>query len=119
MSEISIIGITGWGHHGVLDSERDTGQEFIVDLTMQVDTAIAEASDAVEDTVHYGLVAEAVHALIEAEPVNLIETLAARIADRVLRFDGVHSVRVTVHKPHAPIPVQFADVTVTVERKRR
>jgi len=118
MSQIAITGIRGFGHHGVLDDERASGQEFIVDLVMEVDTAQAEKSDDVRDTVHYGEVAELVHRMIGGEPVNLIETLAGRIANAVLDFAGVESVALTVHKPQAPIPVPFADVSVTVVRAR-
>lgn len=118
MSRISITGISGTGFHGVLDEERAQGQTFIADVAFEVDTLSAEASDDVTETVHYGQVAEAVHRLIGGEPVNLLETLAARIADAVLGFDRVRWVSVTVHKPQAPIPVPFIDVSVTVERNR-
>jgi len=102
----------------VFEHERRDGQFFVVDLTLHVDTRPAAASDEVADTVHYGEVAEAVAEIIAGEPVNLLETLAARIADRILRFDGVTRARITVHKPSAPIPVPFTDVAVTITRAR-
>lgn len=115
---IVISGIRGTGHHGVFEHERIDGQEFLVDVTLTVDTQRVAATDDLADTVDYGAVANAVHALIVGEPLSLIETLAARIADRCLAFDGVLGVVVTVHKPQAPIAVPFTDVTVTVERGR-
>lgn len=118
MSRILLSGIRGVGYHGVLTEERVHGQEFVVDVLMEVDTTRAEKSDDVVDTVHYGEVAEAVHGLIIGPPVNLIETLAGQIADRVLTFPRVDRVSVTVHKPAAPITVPFVDVAVTVERMR-
>jgi 7,8-dihydroneopterin aldolase/epimerase/oxygenase len=87
-----------------------------VTVTVQVDTRPAAASDDVADTVHYGEVAEAVTAIVEGEPVDLLETLCARIADAVLAFAPVQAVAVTVHKPSAPIAVPFGDVSVTVRR---
>jgi dihydroneopterin aldolase len=78
----------------------------------------AAASDDVADTVHYGELAEKVAAVVAGEPVNLIETLAERIAVVALEDPRVRAAAVTVHKPHAPIPLTFADVSVTVRRSR-
>jgi dihydroneopterin aldolase len=115
---ITILGIRGFGRHGVFESERREGQEFAVDVELSVDTRAAAASDDLADTVDYGSVAVAVHTLIEGDPVDLIETLAERIADACLAFDGVAAVAVTVHKPAAPIPVPFGDVQLRIERWR-
>ena len=115
---IFIDGIRGVGHHGVFDSERRDGQEFVVDIELSVDTAPAAQSDALAATVDYGAVAVAVHHVIVGEPVDLIETLADRIASACLAFEGAHAVIVTVHKPSAPIPVPFDDVRVRIERHR-
>lgn len=116
LDEITLTGLRVFGHHGVFDHERADGQDFIVDLTLFVDTAAAAVSDEVADTVHYGEVAESVAAIVGGEPVSLIETLAQRIADHVLSIPGVRMTRVTVHKPHAPIALTFADVSVTIVR---
>lgn len=115
---ITLTGLRGYGYHGVFDHERREGQEFVVDVALSVDMRPAAASDDIADTVDYGAVSEAVVALITGEPVNLIETLGQRIADAVLAFDGVQTVAVTLHKPHAPITVPFDDVTVTIRRGR-
>lgn len=116
--EITLTGLRVFGRHGVFEHERADGQDFVIDLTLFVDMTAAAASDDVLDTVHYGEVAEQVAGIVGGEPVNLIETLASRIADAVLGRGGVARVRVTVHKPHAPITVQFDDVTVTITRSR-
>ena len=116
--QIALSGLRAVGHHGVYDHERRDGQEFIVDLVLELDTRAAAASDDVRDTVHYGELAEQVTAIVAGEPVDLIETLAARIADRVLRFPLVDAVQVTVHKPSAPIAVPFGDVAVIIRRTR-
>lgn len=116
IDEIALTGLRVFGHHGVFDHERRDGQEFVVDATLYVSTAAAAASDEVGDTVHYGEVAQAIAAIVAGDPVNLIETLAERIADAVLRFAGVRMVAITVHKPQAPIALDFADVAVTIRR---
>lgn len=113
---IALRGLRGFGRHGVLAAERAQGQEFGVDVVLSLDTRAAAASDDLRDTVDYGAVAAAVVAVVEGEPVDLIETLAARIATTALAVGGVQAVEVTVHKPHAPITVPFDDVTVTITR---
>ncbi|GAA2905561.1 dihydroneopterin aldolase [Microbacterium keratanolyticum] len=116
--EIALTGLTVFGYHGVFDHERAEGQEFTIDVRLRLPLAPAAASDDVRDTVHYGELAERVAAIVAGEPVNLIETLAERIADAALADARVQSASVTVHKPHAPIPLTFADVSVTVTRER-
>lgn len=120
VDEIALTGLRAFGRHGVYDHERRDGQEFVVDATLHVSTERAAATDDVADTVHYGEVAERIVAIVEGEPVNLIEKLAALIADDLLAaHDLVRVVAVTIHKPNAPIAVPFDDVTVTIRRARR
>jgi len=116
--EITLTGLRVFGRHGVYEDERREGQYFVVDATLYVSTAPAAASDDVGDTVHYGDVAERIAAIVGGEPVHLLEALAERIADELLTNDGVQMVAVTVHKPDAPIALQFADVAVTIRRTR-
>ncbi|MBD3941375.1 dihydroneopterin aldolase [Microbacterium sp. NEAU-LLC] len=118
LDEITLTGVRAFGHHGVFADERRDGQEFVVDVSLYVDTAAAAASDDVADTVHYGEVAERVVELVGRDPLNLIEGVAARIADDLLQHRLVHVARVTIHKPHAPITVPFSDVSVTITRRR-
>lgn len=118
VDEILLTGLRVRGNHGVYDFERENGQEFVIDLRLHLPLAAAAASDDVADTVHYGELAERVAAIVAGEPVNLIETLAARIADAVLDDERVLHVSVTVHKPEAPIPLTFQDVSVTLHRGR-
>lgn len=113
---IAIHGIEARGRHGVLAAERELGQPFIVDIEMDVDVTAASHSDDLADTVNYADVALAAVRIIEGPPFHLIERLAGAIADDVLSLDRVDRVTVTVHKPQAPIPAAFGDVTVTVVR---
>jgi len=118
MDQIALTGLTVFGRHGVYAHERENGQEFTIDVRLGMQLRQAAASDNVADTVHYGELAEKIAAVVGGEPVNLIETLAERIADVALDDPRVHFASVTVHKPHAPIPLSFADVSVTVNRVR-
>jgi 7,8-dihydroneopterin aldolase/epimerase/oxygenase len=116
--ELSVTGIECWGHHGVFEHEKREGQTFVVDLTLGLDSTPAAASDDLRDTVDYGSLVAAVKQAVEADPVDLIETLAQRLADVCLRERRVEWARITVHKPEAPIDATFADVTLTVTRYR-
>lgn len=116
--ELTVRGIECFGHHGVFEFERREGQIFVIDLTLGLDTAPAAASDDLHDTVDYGSLVAAVKAAVETDPVDLIETLAQRIAGVCLSDARVGWARVTVHKPDAPIEATFADVALTITRKR-
>jgi dihydroneopterin aldolase len=118
VDRVALRGLKARGHHGVFPKEREKGQTFVVDLVLGLDTAPAAASDDLTKTVHYGVVAEEVVDVVRGEPVDLIETLAQRIADQVLKHDLVEEVEVTVHKPDAPISVPFDDVTISITRRR-
>ncbi len=115
---IVISGLEAYGHHGVLPHERRDGQPFVVDLALDVDLGPAGESDDLSRTVDYGQLAQRVHDAVASDPVDLIETLAHRIVRLCLEDPLVHRAQVTVHKPHAPVPVTVTDVAVTIERSR-
>lgn len=115
---ISLRGLQVYGHHGVLAHERRDGQLFCVDLDLAVDLRAAAEGDDLSRTVDYGALATRVRDAVARDPVGLIETLADRLARLVLADPSVSWVRVTVHKPHAPVPVPVHDVAVTIERSR-
>jgi 7,8-dihydroneopterin aldolase/epimerase/oxygenase len=116
---LEITGIECFAHHGVFESERRDGQTFVIDLALGIDSAPAAVSDDLQDTVDYGSLVAQVKAAVEKDPVDLIETLAQRIADVCLWDVGVQWARVTVHKPDAPIDATFSDVALTITRKRQ
>ncbi|MFI5840802.1 dihydroneopterin aldolase [Catenuloplanes sp. NPDC051500] len=115
---ITLRGLRVRGNHGVYDFERAEGQDFLIDVVLELDLSRAAASDEVTDTVHYGELAERLVAITAGEPVNLIETLAGRLVATCLADTRVAAATVTVHKPQAPIPHEFADVSVTLRRSR-
>jgi dihydroneopterin aldolase len=116
--ELALTGLECWGHHGVFEFERREGQTFVVDLVLGLDSRPAAASDDLADTVHYGVLAAEVKAAVERDPVDLIETVAHRIADVCLLDTRVEWARVTLHKPDAPIDATFSDVALTITRTR-
>jgi dihydroneopterin aldolase/2-amino-4-hydroxy-6-hydroxymethyldihydropteridine diphosphokinase len=115
---IVLQGISARGFHGVLDFEKADGQDFVVDVTLEVDLRRAGRSDLLEHTVNYAEVAADTVALITGPSLDLIETLADQIAATALRRPLAQAVEVTVHKPQAPVGVPFGDVQVTVRRQR-
>src|SRR3712207_2633397 len=116
---IELRGLTVRGNHGVFDHERRDGQDFIVDLTVWIDLAPAAASDDLADTVDYGGLAKRAADIVAGPPRDLIETVAAEIAEDAMTDERIHAIEVVVHKPQAPIPLTFSDVAVVARRSRR
>ncbi len=127
---ICLTGLRAFGHHGVFEHERREGQLFVVDVVIEVDTRHAASTDELRDTVNYATLADRVVARVSGEAVNLLETLAAQIAEDALELVSESAsregqatggdkvvVEVTVHKPAAPLPHEFADVSVTIRRE--
>jgi dihydroneopterin aldolase len=115
---IELRGLKVRGHHGVFEHERRDGQDFIVDVTVWMDLSLAAESDDLADTLDYGELAQQAAQIISGPPRDLIEAVAAEIAEAVLADSRVRETEVTLHKPSAPIPLSFADVAVTVRRAR-
>jgi dihydroneopterin aldolase len=113
---ITLTGLRVKAHHGVYDFERENGQDFVIDVTVWLDLARPAASDEVAETIHYGELAAEVADAVRRDPVDLIETVAERIAAVVLAHAAAQRVQVTVHKPDAPIEVPFTDVAVQITR---
>lgn len=113
---ITIAGIEVFAYHGVLAKEKNKGQLFLVDVELRLDLSAAGDSDDLAETVDYGLLAQQIHDLVASERWDLIERVAARVAETVLEDVRVREVVATVHKPGAPIAVGFSDVSVTVRR---
>jgi 7,8-dihydroneopterin aldolase/epimerase/oxygenase len=115
---IAVRGLTAHAHHGVYAFERENGQTFRVDAVLELDTAPAAAGDELDETVNYAELAQRLHAVLTGEPVDLLETLAQRLADVCLADPLVDAVEITVHKPEADLGVPFDDVTVEIRRTR-
>jgi dihydroneopterin aldolase len=118
LDRISLLGLRAFGRHGVLDHERVSGQEFVVDAILGVDTRAAAAADDLALTADYGALATRLAKIVAGPPVDLIETLAQRLADACLADSAVAEVEITVHKPHAPVTQHVADIAVTIHRSR-
>lgn len=117
--KIYLTGISGFAFHGVYPEERRQGQKFVVDLVIDVDLYPAAMSDELRDSVDYSEIADIAYKQLIGEPCNLIETVAERIASKVLRdCDQVLKVKVTVHKPDAPVGLSLSDIAVEIERSK-
>ncbi len=115
MDRLLLEGMAFVGHHGVFPAERELGARFVVDAELERDLSTAGRSDQLDDTLDYREPYNAVRAVVEGEPCQLIETLAERIADRLLACDGVQRVTVRVRK-RPPLPGEFVSVGVEVTR---
>ena len=116
---IFIRGLALHAYHGVMPHEAKVGQTFTLDLDLEIDLVAAARSDKVVDTVSYDKVVDCTAEAFCSERFRLIEAAAGSVADAVLAtFARVRSVRVTIHKPHAPIAATFEDVGVTIVRSR-
>jgi 7,8-dihydroneopterin aldolase/epimerase/oxygenase len=115
---LAVHGIQARGHHGVFEFERREGQLFVADVVLGLDTRDAARTDDLHHTVDYGSLVAKVTNAIESDPVDLIETLAQRIADLCLADPRVQWAEVTLHKPDAPIQATFSDVALTIHRRR-
>lgn len=116
LDRITLTGLEVFAHHGVFDFERENGQKFLIDAEISVNLHSAAAGDALGQTVHYGELADAIVEAVKRDPVDLIETVAERVAAVALGFPGVREARITVNKPDAPIEHPFENVSVTVVR---
>jgi 7,8-dihydroneopterin aldolase/epimerase/oxygenase len=116
---IFVRGLALHAYHGVMAHEAKVGQTFTIDLDLEIDLSAAARSDKVVDTVSYDKVVDCASKAFCAQRLRLIEAAAGRVADALLAgFPRVRSVRVTIHKPHAPIAARFDDVGVTLVRSR-
>jgi dihydroneopterin aldolase len=114
---IKITGIEARGFHGVFEKERKRGQKFIVDVELSL--PLKNLNDQIGRTVNYADVAQLINDQITGVPVELIESLAEKIAKQILKeFKKVKKVKVVVHKPYAPMPLKYKDISVEIERSR-
>lgn len=118
MDRIVVQGLEVWARHGVLPHEREIGQRFVVDVTVELDLAAAGASDALTDTVDYGELAQQVHDVVAGRPRQLLESVGAQVLDVLLRDGRVQAAEVVVHKPAAPLRVPASEVRVEMRRER-
>jgi dihydroneopterin aldolase len=117
---IFVTGLLIHAHHGVMAHEAKVGQQFAIDLELALDLAPAAASDKLVDTISYATIVETASSAFTERSYRLLEAAAGAIADAVLdAFPHIASVKVTVHKPHAPISAIFRDVGVSISRSRR
>ncbi|MEW6643294.1 MAG: dihydroneopterin aldolase [Pseudomonadota bacterium] len=116
---IFIQGLLIHARHGVMEHEAEVGQRFVIDLELATDLSESSRTDKLADTVSYADVVQAATAAFADKNYRLLERAAGAVAEAILSaFPRIRAVKVTVHKPHAPIPAIFHDVGVTITRNR-
>ena len=119
MDKVYVEGMEFYGYHGVFEEENKLGQRFKVDLTAELDLSKAGQTDDLSYTINYAELYSVCRGIGEGEPVNLVETLAERIADTVLKkFEPVQQCTVKVIKPDPPIPGHYKSVAIEMTRKK-
>jgi dihydroneopterin aldolase len=117
---VFVTGLALHAYHGVMQHEAKVGQTFKLDLVLDIDLKAASRSDKLAHTVGYDQVVDVASRAFCGRRYRLVEAAAGAVADAILdRFAQVSAVRVTLHKPHAPIAATFADVGVTLFRSRQ
>jgi 7,8-dihydroneopterin aldolase/epimerase/oxygenase len=116
---IFIKGVVVHARHGVMKHETEVGQRFVIDLELYADLSESSRSDRLSDTISYSNVVETATDAFKNANYKLLERAAGAVADAILLvFPRVRAVKVTVHKPHAPIAEIFEDVGVVLTRNR-
>jgi dihydroneopterin aldolase len=115
---IEVRGLTVHAHHGVHEGEREHGQRFVLDLVLVPTSSLGCETDRLGDTVSYGDAARLAVEVATSTRFDLIERLAAHVADTLLARMPLERATITVHKPEAPLGLEFDDVAVTVSRVR-
>lgn len=116
MDKIKVHGLEVFAYHGVFDEEKKQGQTFIIDCEFCIDTSVVV--DDLEKTVHYGEVSMDIVSFCQDHCFDLIEMLANSLAKFLLKkYALMEELTLTIHKPQAPIPTSFRDVTLTVTRR--
>ena len=116
---IFVSGLSIHARHGVMEHETEVGQRFVIDLELYTDLSEPSRTDRLADTVSYADVVATTTAAFKNTNYKLLERAAGAVADAILAaFPRIRSVKITVHKPHAPIAAIFDDVGVMLTRSR-
>lgn len=115
---IHLRGLQFYAYHGVLPEEQKLGQTFLIDVDLSFDLQKAGLSDEVRDTLNYAEAYAKIKEVVQGGPYRLLEYLAEQIAERLLAAFPCDQVRVEVHKPQAPVPGVFRDISVEILRRR-
>lgn len=119
MDKIIVNHMEFYGYHGVLPEENKLGQRFITDLTVMLDLQKAGITDQLEHSVNYADLYSICRDIVEGKPVQLIETLAERMAGTILqKYPQISEVTVRVIKPDPPIPGHYHSVAIEITRRR-
>lgn len=117
MDQINIKGLEIFANHGFFKEEQEKGQPFIINATLHIDTAKAGRTDELSDSVDYGKICELIKDFMTQYRMNLLETIANRLARKILMaYPEIEAVTLEIEKPQAPIPMKFDTVSVKIHR---
>lgn len=117
--QVLVNGLVLHAHHGVGKDEQRIGQNFIIDLVLEMDLAAAAQTDKLVHTASYDTIVEVVSRAFQRKRYRLVEAAGGAVASALLKaFPAVTTVRVTVRKPHAPLAATFDHVGVVLVRCR-
>jgi 7,8-dihydroneopterin aldolase/epimerase/oxygenase len=115
---VRVTGLECFGYHGVFPEEKENGQRFVVDVEMTLAELTSTTSDHLADTVDYEAVAQTIATIVGGPPVDLLEHLAAVIADRIMEDPRLAGIAVTVRKPQVKLAQSVTETSVTLRRSR-
>lgn len=117
MDKIQVKGLKVFAHHGVYPEESAQGQDFLVNVSLYTDTRPAGKSDDLEQSVDYGELCLFIDRYMKKHTYKLLESVTENLAREILlRYREATSIEISVSKPHAPIPLPFEDVSVSIKR---
>ena len=119
MDQILLTGMNFYGHHGCSEEERQRGQNFYIDAELNLNLSKAGKSDLITNTVDYVDVYNEIKKIVTGKPKNLIETVAEEIAETLFaKFYLIETIKITIHKPSAPIDKDFTGAAISITRSR-
>ena len=119
MDKILIKDLRIFAFHGVNPEEKENGQNFVLDISAELDLSVPCQTDRVEDTVSYAKIIKTVNAVFTAEKYDLLEKAAQTVCDAILKqYKKIRAAEVTLKKPEAPIKADFGYVAVNIRRER-
>ena len=120
MDQLRIKDLEVYAYHGVFPTEKELGQRFVLDLWVDYEMTRAARTGDLEASIHYGILAEQLTEWMQAEKIDLIETVAFQLVQKIFEsYAFVEKVRLEVKKPWAPVPLPLETCSVTIEREKK
>ena len=120
MDQLRIKDLEIYAYHGVFPAEKELGQRFVIDLWVDYEMTRAARTGDLDASIHYGILAEQLTEWMQAEKIDLIETVAFQLVQKIFEsYAFVEKVRLELKKPWAPVPLPLETCSVTIEREKK